>query len=117
MTLDYVAGERKMKQRTLNIFVVLLQLDDKEHIQGSYNPLGEFLKFLFSPTGLLLIALCVVVVGVMVKSRRKKKEVKVTEAISGQVDFKNAKVLIICPFCGAKTEQGISLCCNCGAKL
>ncbi|RLI52980.1 MAG: hypothetical protein DRO87_12300 [Candidatus Thorarchaeota archaeon] len=27
------------------------------------------------------------------------------------------KVLVVCPFCGAKTEQGISKCQNCGADL
>ena len=27
------------------------------------------------------------------------------------------KVLVICPFCGAKTEQGLSKCQNCGADL
>ena len=27
------------------------------------------------------------------------------------------KVLVICPFCGAKTEQGIGKCQNCGADL
>ncbi|MFW9847587.1 MAG: hypothetical protein ACFFF4_00500 [Candidatus Thorarchaeota archaeon] len=27
------------------------------------------------------------------------------------------KVLVICPYCGAKTEQGLSKCQNCGADL
>ncbi len=28
-----------------------------------------------------------------------------------------AKVLVICPYCGAKTEQGLAKCQNCGAEL
>jgi ribosomal protein L40E len=27
------------------------------------------------------------------------------------------KVLVICPFCGAKNEQGMTTCKNCGARI
>jgi ribosomal protein L40E len=27
------------------------------------------------------------------------------------------RVLVICPFCGAKNEQGAPKCANCGAQL
>ncbi len=33
------------------------------------------------------------------------------------VSAAGAKVLVICPYCGAKTEQGILACQNCGADL
>ena len=37
---------------------------------------------------------------------------------SGDEPFKSdAKVLIVCPYCGAKTEQGLLKCRNCQAKL
>ena len=29
----------------------------------------------------------------------------------------SAKVLIVCPFCGGKTEQGLLTCQKCGAQL
>jgi hypothetical protein len=29
----------------------------------------------------------------------------------------SAKVLIVCRFCGAKTEQGLTMCQKCGAEL
>lgn len=46
-------------------------------------------------------------IGVAVSKRGKK-----VETIS-----KDAKVFVICPYCGAKTEQGIMKCQNCGADL
>ncbi|MBY8998193.1 MAG: hypothetical protein KGD60_10700 [Candidatus Thorarchaeota archaeon] len=30
---------------------------------------------------------------------------------------REAKVLVICRYCGSKTEQGITKCQNCGAEL
>jgi len=27
------------------------------------------------------------------------------------------RVLVVCPFCGAKSEQGITMCQSCGADL
>ncbi len=32
-------------------------------------------------------------------------------------DEKAARVFIICPFCGGKTEQGLTRCQKCGADL
>lgn len=37
--------------------------------------------------------------------------------VSGAVVTEVAKVLVVCPFCGAKTEQGLAKCQKCGADL
>lgn len=47
------------------------------------------------------------VIGTIIFKHRKK-----IETIS-----KDAKVLVICPYCGSKTEQGITKCQKCGADL
>jgi hypothetical protein len=41
---------------------------------------------------------------------RKKDGVTITTT-------QTAKVLVICPFCGSKTEQGLASCQKCGADL
>lgn len=41
---------------------------------------------------------------------RKKDGVTITTT-------QTAKVLVVCPFCGSKTEQGLSSCQKCGANL
>jgi ribosomal protein L40E len=33
------------------------------------------------------------------------------------IPSETAKVLVICPYCGAKTEQGITKCQKCGADI
>lgn len=71
-----------------------------------------------SASELLLYVSVIILVGVVCiglatnKKREKPKEVK--EIL---VERSDTRFLVICPFCGAKTEQGITLCWNCGAKL
>ncbi|MGQ4872169.1 MAG: hypothetical protein ACP6IT_10105 [Candidatus Thorarchaeota archaeon] len=36
---------------------------------------------------------------------------------TGSTASATAKVLVICPYCGGKTEQGLSKCQHCGAEL
>jgi LPXTG-motif cell wall-anchored protein len=50
----------------------------------------------------------IVIVGSIISKRRKKVEV---------IPGNDAKVLVICPYCGSKTEQGITKCQKCGADL
>jgi hypothetical protein len=31
--------------------------------------------------------------------------------------IEHERVLVVCPYCGAKNEQGITTCANCGAEI
>lgn len=59
----------------------------------------------------------VIVAGVIYAIKRRGKREEVVEVVSEQVISKDAKVFVICPYCGAKTEQGIIKCKKCGADL
>lgn len=61
----------------------------------------------------LLLVLGIGIIYYAVKSRRERKEHRMRlDEIQHE-----AKVLIVCPYCGTKTEQGIINCQSCGAKL
>lgn len=51
----------------------------------------------------------VVIIAVAAISRRR---IHPTPVVSP-----DARVLIVCPYCGAKNEQGILKCQSCGARL
>lgn len=61
--------------------------------------------------------LSIVGIGVAYAVMRKKGKEEPGKAVQKRVIPSDAKVLVICPFCGAKTEQGIMKCENCGSKL
>lgn len=71
--------------------------------------------FIFS-----LIAICIIL---FIKHRERKSSTTTptpansTEPTVLPPQTSDAKVLIICPFCGAKTEQGITQCWKCKAPL
>lgn len=62
-------------------------------------------------TLILPLIVCLVVVGGVAIWKKKPKVVETESFPVG------AKVFVICPYCGAKTEQGIMKCQNCGADL
>jgi len=68
---------------------------------------------------LAIIIVFFFIIGVVIVYAVKKKDGKEKdlEMISEQVISKDAKVFVICPYCGSKTEQGIMKCRNCGAEL
>ena len=54
------------------------------------------------------------IIGVIIlKSAKSEKE----EVIKVDTSIFTAKVFVICPYCGSKTEQGITKCQKCGADL
>jgi len=77
------------------------------------NPMDAFIR-LCVMFGLPLILVVGIVYAVAKRGRKKEDAV---EVVSEQVISKDAKVFVICPYCGAKTEQGIMKCRNCGADL
>lgn len=63
----------------------------------------------------LFFIFVVVIICVVIFSRRKPRII-----YSRQIDRPITtvdRVFIICPYCGSKTEQGITRCQNCGAEL
>ncbi len=73
------------------------------------------------PTALLMLLGIVgtVIIGIVAVSRRSKEispEMPKPDLTLKEKEI-TTKVLIICPFCGAKTEQGLTKCQNCGADL
>lgn len=67
--------------------------------------------------GIVFGLLLILIIGGAYAVKRKGGEEEVVEVLSEQVIPKDVKVLVICPYCGAKTEQGIMKCQNCGADL
>ena len=63
------------------------------------------------PIGIVGIIAIVALVGVAAVSSRRK------QALAGVALMTGAKVLVVCPFCGTKNEQGITTCAHCGAKV
>jgi hypothetical protein len=61
----------------------------------------------------------IVIIGIVAASRRSKESSPEMPGPDSTLKEKEitTKVLIICPFCGAKTEQGLLKCQNCGADL
>ena len=53
-----------------------------------------------------------VICGLSVRYQKPKSDVSVL-----RVELTGALVLVICPYCSIKVEQGITVCTNCGAKL
>lgn len=70
---------------------------------------------LFNPLIWFIGLVCVI--GFVVKRRSGKKGKEVVEVVAEPTISKDAKVFVICRFCGAKTEQGIMKCQKCGADL
>ena len=58
----------------------------------------------------ILVASLLMVCGLVIGKRMMKQVEKELVSI-------DAKVFVICPYCGAKTEQGITKCQKCGADL
>ena len=62
--------------------------------------------------GIFIILLVLCLLAICCRALWKK----ITEA-GEEVAPTDVKVLIICPYCGAKTEQGLLKCQNCKADL
>lgn len=58
------------------------------------------------------IAVIITIIIIIALKRRRSKPSSVLPPLPS-----NAKVLIICPYCGAKTEQGLTSCKKCNAEL
>lgn len=97
-----------------------------QHDDGEYRYIyvDTEMDFSFSPQQPLsmlpliigIVAVVVIIGGVVAFKRRKGREEDV-EVAPEQAIPKDAKVLIVCPYCGAKTEQGLLKCQNCSADL
>ena len=76
-----------------------------------YLPLLEItLIFIVLPGGIVL----------EVTQRKKDKEEPLEKSLStGVVQERiiTERVLVVCPFCSTKVEQGTSFCTNCGGKM
>ncbi len=101
---------------------------------GAYT--GESSPMAFSSPIILGFFVLLLIAGIgVVASKRKSEEPATTSDISGPSDFSPTpssepkpepvhsretirdRVLVICPYCGAKNEQGITKCQNCSADL
>jgi hypothetical protein len=53
------------------------------------------------------------------ESRRKEEELDEKQPPIGVVQERivTERVLVVCPFCSTKVEQGTSFCTNCGGKM
>ena len=81
-------------------------------IPDSNVPIGPSVSEMLLYAGVIILVV-IVCIGLLTNKKRKKSE----EAKEIIVEKPATRILVICPFCGAKTEQGIALCWNCGAKL
>ncbi|MCK4566900.1 MAG: hypothetical protein KAU48_06290 [Candidatus Thorarchaeota archaeon] len=71
-----------------------------------------------------LVMTAMIIIGVItIANSRNKQAISQPTQVHTQIptqsttDTQVIKVLVICPYCGAKTEQGIGKCQNCQADL
>ena len=97
---------------TFSTFIIEIIIDS--HNCSKHSPIlrkcYQFGILNFGSIVVALVAFLLVVCGLVISKRMLKQVEK--ELVS--VD---AKVFVICPYCGAKTEQGIVKCQKCGADL
>lgn len=76
-----------------------------------------YVMILLVTVGLPLIA-CYIVYKFWSKHRETSRPVQeiVRESVSREQVIRE-RVLVVCPYCGAKTEQGTTFCPSCGGKI
>ena len=60
-----------------------------------------------------LIALFLLVTS----GEQKQQPIVIQQAPPSVITTSEVKYLVVCPFCGSKNEQGVTLCSNCKAKI
>ena len=79
----------------------------------------------YTVLGIIMIALCIIgVIWVVMKISRKREKTVIVSSPQQkpsqqvmQTEIVKTKVLIVCPYCGAKVPEGTLKCPNCGAPL
>ncbi|MBY8999014.1 MAG: hypothetical protein KGD60_14905 [Candidatus Thorarchaeota archaeon] len=96
------------------IFLIVLLVG----ASAEFGLLGGVMLF-----GSIILIACVFPIMLSIESSREKerlgKELLEKESSTGVIQERiiTERVLVVCPFCSTKVEQGTSFCTNCGGKM